>query len=252
MPSKCVFGKEIFMKLNRLFILCLFCFAVLNGLTADTKTQVLESHVLESWDDENSLWEVVGSTLIADGYPQKAYANIWPSSRFGMNPENKDKMKSFGVKAAFDRKQYNSLEIFPVEKDKDGNLVPRALTIPGRVQSIDLWVWGSNYDYDLEVQLEDYRGFIHTLSLGNLNFTGWKNLRVQIPSGIPQSMGHIPNYKGLKFVKLVLWTKPHEDVSGFYVYFDHLNILTDMFETPFDGVELTQPEFLDETWGKKD
>ena len=238
------------MKLNRTLILCLFCIAILSGLSGDTKTQVIESKVLESWDTDEGGWEVYGAEGIAEGYPKVVYAPSWPTARFGANPEDKD-MKSLGIKAAFDWKGNNRLEIVPVKKDAEGKSVPREIEIPGRVQSFDVWVWGSNYNFDLEVHLMDYMGFTHVLSFGNLKFTGWKHLSVHVPNAIPQARGHIPAFRGLKLTKLVLWTKPAEDVSGFYIYLDHLSILTDMFESPFDGVEMTRPEYLEEVWGEK-
>ena len=35
----------------------------------------------------------------------------------------------------------------------------------------------------------------------------------------------------------------------FHFYLDHIKVLTDMFETPFDGEGLASPEFVSEIWG---
>jgi hypothetical protein len=49
-------------------------------------------------------------------------------------------------------------------------------------------------------------------------------------------------------VKFVLWTKPHERVDDFYVYFDQVKIFSDMFESPFDGGDLADPEQVEKLW----
>jgi hypothetical protein len=116
------------------------------------------------------------------------------------------------------------------------------------VKNLDFWVWGSNYDYYMEVQLRDHRGVVHVLDLGAINFAGWRNLRVQIPTYISQSVQYVPQLKTLELVKLVLWTRPSERVDGFWVYLDQIKVFTDVFESPFDGEGLADPERIDELW----
>ena len=57
---------------------------------------------------------------------------------------------------------------------------------PADVKLIDLWAWGSNFDYYAEAHVTDYRGITHVLPLGNLKYEGWRNLKVRIPNYIPQ------------------------------------------------------------------
>jgi hypothetical protein len=47
----------------------------------------------------------------------------------------------------------------------------------------------------------------------------------------------------------VLWTRPSENVDGFHFYLDEIKVLTDLFETSFDGMGLADPDFVRETWG---
>jgi hypothetical protein len=86
------------------------------------------------------------------------------------------------------------------------------------------------------------------LDLGAINFAGWRNLRVQIPTYISQSVQYVPQLKTLELVKLVLWTRPSERVDGFWVYLDQIKVFTDVFESPFDGEGLADPERIDELW----
>jgi hypothetical protein len=84
--------------------------------------------------------------------------------------------------------------------------------------------------------------------VGNINFLGWKNLRVMIPANIPQTKKSIPSIAPLTFVKFRVWTQPTARVDNFYIYFDHLKVLTDTFESLYDGDELANPARVNELW----
>lgn len=230
-------------------ILLTLSFIVPLTVTADEVTESLESRVLESFDPDTATteWMVVGSKFITEGFPRTAYAKAWPEALHGANREGND-YQVFGINARFDRQGYNYLEIIPVKDGENGEKVPNPIDIPGRVRNIDMWIWGSQYDYYMQVQLEDYTGVVWTLDLGDVNFTGWRNLRVDIPHYIPQSETYIPYLKSVKLVKLILWTRPAERVADFYVYFDQIKVLTDTFESRFDGDTLTWPDVISETW----
>jgi len=230
-------------------IILTFTFLVPVLLTADEVTESLESKILESFDPDTrtSDWIVRGSKFVTEGFPRQTYAKAWPEALHGVNRDNVD-YQVLGVNAQFDRQGYNYLEFIPVKKDDAGELVPNPIDIPGRVKSLDMWIWGSQYDYYMEVDLEDYTGVVWTLNLGNINYTGWRNLRVEIPHYIPQAVTYIPYLKSLKLLKFKLWTRPSERVNNFYIYLDQVKVLTDMFETGFDGDDLTWPEKTEEIW----
>lgn len=223
------------------------------SVAQEDRTVNLESRVLESFDpnDRASDWLVRGSKFVADGFPKKAYAESWPEALYGANREGKE-LEVLGAHFKFNKQGYNYIEFIPVRENDEGNLVPNPLTIPGRAKQLDLWVWGSDYDYYLEAHLRDHRGMVHTLKLGNLDFVGWKNLRIDIPGYIPQSSDHVPYLEQLSLVKLVLWTKPTEAVRDCYVYFDQIKVLTDVFVDRFDGDALAQPGKVQEIWGESD
>lgn len=237
--------------------LLLFCVAALlfftstSFLAADEIVQNLESRIIESFDDPNGQqWYVAASKFIADGYPLTAYAAAWPEALYGANRENLD-LRVLGVQAAFDRTGYNWIEFIPVATNQAGELEPAPISLPGRVQTIDLWVWGSNYDYYMEAHVRDFNGRVHVLHLGGTKFVGWQNLKANIPSYVPQAGGYVTPggfIKNLELVKLVLWTKPQENVAGFNIYMDQIKILTDTFVTRFDGDDLANPEKVQEIW----
>lgn len=226
---------------------------------ADTVTENLQSRIIERFDSpddndrydyrQNHRWAVTGSKFISEGLPKFTWVRSWPSALYRVEPQNVE-LGSFGIQAAFDRLGYNYLEIFPVEDEDDanGNPVPKGIPIPGRVKNLDMWVWGSNHNYYLDVHLKDYRGIIHVLRLGDLNFRGWQNVKVNIPNSIPQDVAYVPQRQGLELVKLVLWTRPNANVAGFYVYLDEIKVFTDIFESPFDGEGLADPAIVEQLW----
>jgi len=215
---------------------------------SDEITTNYASKIIENFDNPDAQqWIVRGSKFSTKGYPQMTYASAWPEALFGRNKQNKD-LKCLGIHGKFDRQAYNYIEIIPAAKNDKGELVPKAIDLPGRVKAIDLWAWGSNYDYSLEVHLRDYQGIEHTLQLGSLQYAGWKNLHTRVPSSIPQARRYLPKRRNLQITELVLWTRPEEKVSNFYLYIDQIKILTDLFESRFDGDNLIEPDVLNKIW----
>jgi hypothetical protein len=217
----------------------------------DDNTVNLESIVLESFDgDSNYEWKIAASkfaTVIGDddAFPKLSYINASPTAlRQSQDVEH----KSLGVWGKFDRRGYNWIDVYPVAKDGGDDAGPAEISIPGRASSFDIWVWGSNLNYHIEAYVRDYNGVVHTLNLGSIAYTGWKNLKVKIPANIPQSQRIVPRLASLKFVKFRIWTSPNERVDNFYVYFDQFKVITDTFESRFDGEELGDPERVNEFW----
>lgn len=254
------------MKRGRL-ILGLVTLLALNAapVIADDVAQRIESITIESFDDpeervwiengkenrEKRLWMLQGSKFATkDGdisYPRKAFPEIWPAALFDTNPDGL-KLRSLGVEGKFDRKGFNYIEIYPAREGKDGKLEPYGLPLPGITKMIDLWVWGSMFKYELEVHIRDSRGIPYVLPMGSLAYQGWKNLKADVPTYIPQLQAYVPRYLGLTLTKFVLRTDPAERVDHFYVYFDQLKTLTDMHQNPFDGRDLIKPAFIEKNW----
>jgi len=230
---------------------------VLSGVAvADEVTENWQSVILEDFDSPDSHWIVRGSKFLAVADDEHNYdfpfeyqivPDVWPEA---MGKPDSDTPGVLGVQASFTRRGYNYLEFIPVEAEDgpDGEPVPRAIPIPGRPERIDLWAWGSNYSYYLEVQVRDYRGVVHTLKVDDLGYGGWKNLSVRIPNYIPRAVRFVPQRRTMELVKVVLWTRPEEAVDGFHFYLDQIKVLTDIFETPFDGEGLADPDFVQQTW----
>jgi hypothetical protein len=202
---------------------------------------------LESFDgDSGYTWQIQGSKFATkiedDVYPKLTSVATWPTQIFGQNPEGQDSLKSLGIWGKFDRRGYNWIDIYPDTE----------IPMPGRSQVIDIWVWGSNLKYQLEAYVRDYRGIVHTIPMGSIDHTGWRNLKANIPATIPQSKRVLPRLEALKFVKFRIWTGPTEPVDNFYIYFDQLKLLTDTFESKYDGEELADPAKIQEFWSGGD
>jgi hypothetical protein len=233
--------------LGTVLALTLFFAAAL--VMADELTQAIATRSIASFDDPktNTNWIVQGSKYATQGYPQMQLVRAWPEALYGKNKDNKS-LFSLGIHGAFDRKSYNFIEIIPAVKDNSGKFTPTSIPLPGRVKSLDLWVWGANYNFTLDVYIRDYQGIDHVLHMGSLLFAGWKDLSATISGAIPQARKYIPRYAGIELTKLVIWTAPDEKVDDFYLFIDEVNVLTDLFETRFDGEDLADPSSLNDLW----
>jgi hypothetical protein len=251
--------KELSMRIGRLLGIGLVVVLLIPSAIAAQQqaTTNYQSIVIEDFDNpEESRWEVVAGKFVAEGYPRMAHVSTWPTALYRTQPEDRD-LRSLGVQAAFTRQGYNYVEFIPVEENEDGEMVPRGIPIPGQVSNIDMWVWGSNFDYYLDLHVRDYRGMTHVLKLGDINFRGWRNMRISVPTWIPQTSRYTAELRNgeiasdlrtLELMKIVLWTRPNERVNGFFVYLDEIKVETDMYRDPFDGEELRDPEYLQELW----
>ncbi len=235
----------VYLLLLVIFLCAFFAFP-------DESISNLETMVIENFDNPNSeqQWLVQGSEFVDKDKLKYEYVKTWPSALFGRNTDSKD-LHSLGIRAGFLRQGYNYLEIIPAKKAADGTLVPAPIFLVGRVLSMDIWVWGSNYNYYLEAHILDSEGIPHTLNFGSLNFAGWKNLSAKVSLSIPQAKRHLLQEEQIQLTKFVLWTRPQEKVDNFYVYLDQLKIMTDTYTTRFDGDELADKDYINQLWQNK-
>jgi hypothetical protein len=237
-------------------VICLIAWACITALStyADEVTVDLESRVLEAFNgDSDYVWKLDASKFATKSddasYPQASYVDAWPIAAFGTNRDGSQTIKSLGIHGRFDRQGYNWIDVYPVRADDSGdNPEPVEIPMPGRVRNLDMWVWGANLHLYIEAFVRDHAGVVHMLRMGDVSYTGWKNLRVNIPNHIRQSKRILPRLAGLTFVKFRVWTQPIEKVGNFYVYFKQFKVLTDMFESYYDGDDLGDPERVQELW----
>jgi len=170
------------------------------------------------------------------------YVNAWPLSLLGFQPPQ-EKGKSLGIRGSFRRPGHNWIDIYPVADNK-----PFEVPMPGRIQRMEVWVWGSNLNYTLQAYVRDNGGKVHILDFGSINHTGWKSMALDLPVYISQTRRVLPSFARLHFIKFRVWTQPTEKFSEFYVYFNQFKVVTDVFDSRFDGDDLADPDRLDEFW----
>jgi hypothetical protein len=220
----------------------------------DDVTVDLESRILETFNgDSEYVWKTDASKFATKSddasYPQLSYVDAWPIAVFGINRDGSQTIKSLGIHGRFDRQGYNWIDVYPVKaNDSSDNPVPTEIPMIGRVRNLDMWVWGANLHLYVEAYVRDYQGIVHIIRMGDIYYTGWKNLRANVNNSIRQSKRILPSLAALSFVKFRIWTQPIEKVGDFYVYFKQFKIMTDVFESYFDGDELANPERVQELW----
>ncbi|MBI4977845.1 MAG: flagellar filament protein FlaA [Spirochaetes bacterium] len=208
------------------------------GLFAQqTKKPVyVESRVMYNFETLDEWQPITGSKFLVNGTLQNDSGQdmkfpamkIYPTRPVGMGVLGDDSTNSLGVTVAFSRKGYNYFDITPKVQKR----------IPGRVKTLDVWTWGGNFMYSMEMHLEDYIGYVHALPLGTLNYIGWRNLTVTIPASIQQDEPYVPRVKGLKFLRFRLWSTPNERKDRFHIFLDYFKAVTDIFREQYDGDNL--------------
>lgn len=195
-------------------------------------------------DDNEWKYYAVGSKFVTDGFPVIKYFDGMPRAVRVMQ-EDSDNAKFLGMQVKFNRKGDNWVDIIPAKQGEKG-LEPYEIPFKGIIHRLDMWVWGAGYFYDLEVLVRDCEGRVHTLTFGLVNFKGWKNMSVTVPTNIPQASKYLGNRNRLSFVAFRIRTRPGERVDDFKIFFDQFKALTDAFAESFDGYELYDSEFESE------
>jgi len=124
-----------------------------------------------------------------------------------------------GVKVAFFHRGISDFYIHPAQP----------IAVEGIVKPLSVWVVGRNFNHMLKVQFLDYRGQLQELTVGTLNFVGWKKLTVAIPPSILQNEYHYSYKSGIQIVGFHIETDPLDSYGTYYVYFNDLRAVTDLF-----------------------
>ena len=207
-------------------------------LSHDEDSEIVRSFTVEDFDGASApQWTVRGSRFVDGEVLRSQIVSAWPKVLFGENPD--EARRAFGIRGGFTRQGHNYIEIIP-----PGG----SIELAGLVSELDLWAWGTNLDYYVTAQIQDYRGIYHTLEMGSIKHLGWRKLSARIPSSVPQLRDRPSNQPNITLIKLVLWTEPTERVGEFYVYFDELRSFGDLYKRRTDGSELSEPEFVEENW----
>jgi hypothetical protein len=124
-----------------------------------------------------------------------------------------------GVKIEFFKRGVIDFMVFP----------SRPLPIEGITKTISVWVVGRNTKHTLKVLISDHFGNKAEITMGTLNFTGWKKLTVAIPTSVVQRDYHYNNRMGIKFDGFKIECDLVETYGSYYLYLDDMRAVTDLF-----------------------
>jgi len=105
----------------------------------------------------------------------------------------------------------------------------RPLPVEGICKTVSVWVVGRNFNHVLKLMVEDQYGGYAEITMGKLNFSGWKKLTVAIPPSLRQKDYHFTAKAGIKILGFKILTDPIESYGSYYIYFDDLRAVTDLF-----------------------
>lgn len=173
---------------------------------------------------DTKLLKMVQRGIIKDVFDEKSTPNNQPSGKEGIEKKN----HFLGVKTYFADRGFDRVEVTP----------PHEFIIKGKARQVSVWVLGRKYDHTLYAKFRDYRGKLHNVRLGKLDFFGWRKLTATIPGFIPQSSRFSLQDKNLHFVSLFVTSGPHEVGGDFYFYLDDLEVRTDRSNMIYPGYEI--------------
>ncbi|MFO7730410.1 MAG: flagellar filament outer layer protein FlaA [Spirochaetia bacterium] len=127
--------------------------------------------------------------------------------------------KVLGAKVQFFKRGLHQVSILP----------SRPLPVEGITKTISVWVVGRNSPHTLKVLIRDQFGNSGEVTMGKLNFTGWKKMVATIPTNIKQRDYHYGNRLGLQVEGFRIDMDQEETYGTYYIYFDGLRANTDLF-----------------------
>ncbi|HSV57114.1 MAG TPA: flagellar filament outer layer protein FlaA [Magnetospirillaceae bacterium] len=145
-----------------------------------------------------------------------------------------------GIRTDFFRRGHNEIRI----------LARRPIPIEGITKTVSVWVAGRNFNHVLKLLLLDAFNNPFQLTIGRLNFQGWKKLTVAVPpqgvdgrTGIIQRNTHFVDRSGIRIVGFAIECDPMEAFGTYYIYLDDLRAVTDLF-----AIGLRDPDDMADDW----
>jgi hypothetical protein len=203
-----------------------------NAIGIDTAQQKLQTVSVDKFEAAG-FWNVfispdegIANGRLFQGGPSGKENEPKPEERYaGIDPKVADQYV-YGVRADFLRRGHNQIFV----------LADKPIPIEGITKTISIWVVGRNYNHTLKVIVQDFFNNRFELTMGKLNFQGWKKLSVAVPpqnpdgrTGIIQRNYHYNNQMGIKIIGFKIECDPMEAFGAYYVYFDDLRAVTDLF-----------------------
>ncbi len=138
-----------------------------------------------------------------------------------------------GMKVQYYKRGLNTFSLYPV----------RPLPVEGITKTLSVWVVGRNMKHVLKLVIEDFFGNRAELTMGTLNFSGWRKLTVAVPPSVKQRDFHYNDRMGIKVIGFIIETDPLEAFGTYYIYFDDMRAWTDLF-----AQESRDPDDMADVW----
>jgi hypothetical protein len=177
--------------------------------------------------ERDGFWRSFMST--DEGYPTSRLFNGGPAGKEAIPDEeglNIPDQYVLGTRVDFLRRGHNSFTIKPI----------RPIPIEGITKTVSMWIVGRNFNHEIYLLIQDFFGRDYEIYMGKLNFQGWKKLTVAIPpqstdgiNGVVQRSYHYNNQMGIKITGFRIQCDPMEAYGSYYIYFDDLRAVTDLF-----------------------
>lgn len=119
----------------------------------------------------------------------------------------------------------------------------RPIPIEGITKTISFWAVGRNYEHTLKILLRDFFGNYAELTVGKLNFSGWKQLTVAVPPTLIQKDLHYNNNMGIQIEGFRIDCDAKDTIGTYYIYFDDLRAVTDLFSE-----RMRDPDDIADVW----
>lgn len=210
--------------------------------TAPTKQK---TGLTEDWMNDFEAcedWRAISTSPLGDTKIRKISGKVRPVDDQGNNIEYPNEITDdngithkneyvMGVKSYVIDRGYDRVEVLP----------PNELIINGKAKEIKVWALGRKIRHTLYVKLRDYRGVLHKVKIGRLDFWGWKEMTVVVPGWMPQSPTYAMLDKNLHFVSFFVESDRFELPGTYYFYLSNFRVVTDMSEFTGDA-------FIKDNW----
>ncbi len=176
--------------------------------------------------EPNENYELVGSSYFIDDRKEvQYYTNV-----ANFLEENSSSENSLGVKLSWDRRGSHFVDIIPESKH----------AVKGRLYRASLWAWGGNYGHELALIFSRKDGFTYGVSMGALDFYGWRHLTAGVPPVISTADRYADGEDTFKFQSFRVYTAPHERVNDIYVFLDKFEVDEEIIFNRYDGYDIEQ------------
>jgi hypothetical protein len=172
--------------------------------------------------EDDGFW--TGSMSRDDGFITLRKFEGGPAAKKPLDAEknaqiNEPDVYVLGVKVEHLHRAVTSFSVIP----------SRPISMPGVVKTISVWVAGRNVKHELYAMVNDQFGNTAKIPMGSLAFSGWRQLTGAVPPSIKQLNPRFAGRSGLTLQSFLIEADPEETYGVYYIYFDDLRVVTDMF-----------------------